>query len=303
MVQPHTPRHRRRRQLAAGLACLTVLAAACSDGESADAPTTTSNTRPAEPNALPAEPQEISFTSAEGVEMSGLYYPAAINPAPVVVLFHWAYGDRSDWHVIAPWLQNRGLANPFPITSHSSLNDRSWFPIPGPQPTYGVFIASYRGCSPHPDGCPNWTPDQWLADSHAIITAAASLPGVDADRIVTMGAGIGADGATLSCAAWNETHPGACDGVLALAPGSYLGEPFGEAVAALGAADEPVPVWCMSTFPQQVGLCDAPGADTNPGFRSIDVMGDTEPGHLLVPAADPSPLQLLLDLLAEVAPV
>ena len=49
--------------------------------------------------------------------LKGYYYPSASDqPAPLVVLMHWVMGDMSDWYEIAPWLQNRGLENPFRVS-------------------------------------------------------------------------------------------------------------------------------------------------------------------------------------------
>lgn len=43
--------------------------------------------------ALPAAPQEVTITTEDGRALAGLYYPAKVNPAPIVVLMHWAGGD------------------------------------------------------------------------------------------------------------------------------------------------------------------------------------------------------------------
>ncbi len=59
------------------------------------------------PVALPAEPQRVEFQAEDGKKLVGYYYPAAVNPAPAVILMHWAGGDERDWLAIAPWLQNR----------------------------------------------------------------------------------------------------------------------------------------------------------------------------------------------------
>ena len=63
---------------------------------------------------LPPEPQEITFQASDGQTLRGYYYPAAVNPAPLVVFMHWMGGDMSDWYKIAVWVHNRGLKNPFP---------------------------------------------------------------------------------------------------------------------------------------------------------------------------------------------
>ncbi|MRR32377.1 hypothetical protein EG834_19090 [bacterium] len=55
----------------------------------------------AKPAPLSMEPQEVTFTNAAGVSITGLYYPAAVNPAPLGVLMHWSNGDMSDWYEVA----------------------------------------------------------------------------------------------------------------------------------------------------------------------------------------------------------
>jgi len=56
---------------------------------------------------LPAIPQAVTFQASDGQELHGLYYPAKLNPAPLVVLVHWVRSDQSDWIDVALWLQAR----------------------------------------------------------------------------------------------------------------------------------------------------------------------------------------------------
>lgn len=281
-----------------------LLLGACSGGDDSTsttvAPTTT---RVAEPGAFPADPVDVTFASADGAQLQGKYYPAAANPAPLVVLYHWEMGDMEDWYEVANWLQNRGTHNQIPTFSHTPFLDGRWFPTMPAAPTYNVFIATFQGCSPHPDGCPNWTPDKWLADAQGILQQASGMPGVDADRIITIGAGIGADAAVDACSWWNDTHPAACDGAFTLSPGSYLGKSFGATVAGLGDGSPVVPVWCVTDGRLQSGLCDAPGVENNSAYRKVDVDGATPAAGLLVPEADPNPLDLLIEFLALTVPM
>lgn len=293
----------RSRLLPALLVAPALLLAACSGDDAAPATVAPTTTRAAGPGAYPADPVEVTFASADGAQLQGLFYPAALNPAPLVVLFHWEMGDMEDWFEVANWLQNRGTHNQIPTFSHTPFQDGRWFPAMPPEPTYNVFIATFQGCSPHPDGCSNWTPDKWLADAHGILQQAAGMPGVDADRIVTLGAGIGADAAVDACVWWNGDHPAACDGSFTLSPGSYLGESFGGTVADLGAASPAVPVWCVTDGRVQSGLCDAPGVEANTAYRKVDVSDATPGAGLLVPEADPNPLDLLIEFLALTVPM
>ncbi len=60
---------------------------------------------------LPPEPQRVEFQAEDGEPIVGIYYPAAINPAPLVVLHHWARGDKYNWlkNGMVQWLTNRGM--------------------------------------------------------------------------------------------------------------------------------------------------------------------------------------------------
>ena len=59
-------------------------------------------------NPLPADPIRVEFKTEDDVTLVGYYYPAAITPAPVVVLMHWMEGDQTDWIKVGmvSWLQN-----------------------------------------------------------------------------------------------------------------------------------------------------------------------------------------------------
>lgn len=279
------------------------MVAACSNGGSSNS-TTISAGVPAGPHALPADPISITFDSTDGTPLSGYYYPAATNPAPVVVLMHWELGDMSDWYQIAPWLQHRGVTNTFPYTAHSPWEDPSWFPALPDGASYGVFVFGFRGCTSGTGhgGCTDWTPDGWLADARAALQQATTLTGADPTRVVAVGAGIGADGATGACQWLNQQQPGACRGAMALSPGSYLQESFGTNVHALGASSPPVPVWCLASSPQETGLCDAPGAADNTAYRAVAVSGGSHAMGMVDPGASPSALQSLLDFLTATVP-
>jgi dienelactone hydrolase len=188
---------------------------------------------------LPAEPQRIEFESEDGALLVGMYYPAAVNPAPVVVLMHWAGGNKNDWIYVgmAAWLQNRGLEipaapgvmpfdTPFPFT-----------PLPANQ-SYGVFLFDFRSFG---ESAPsNLSFSQlallWEADARAAYAKARTLPGVDPDQVAGIGASIGADAVVDACGE-------GCLGALSLGPGSYLNVPYQEAVTRVDEAGKPV--WCV----------------------------------------------------------
>ena len=260
-----------------------------------DTPTPTATPTPSGPSP---EPQEVTFQAADGQQLSGLYYPAAVSPAPLVVLMHWVNGNMSDWYEVAVWLQNRGQANPFPNPGDAPWWDPSWFPPVPADRSYGVFIFSFRNCEPNPHGCANWEPEGWLLDAQAAMLTASELEGVDRQKIVAIGSSIGADGAVDGCFWLNEQEPGFCQGALSLSPGDYLGIAYADAVRRLE-EEEPVRVaWCLygaEDVPSQLACQSAAGEQ----YKAYEFPGDAHGNGLLSPGFDPLPMQLILDFLEQ----
>ena len=250
---------------------------------------------PVDSNALPPEPQEVTFQASDGQAHTGYYYPAAVNPAPVVVLMHWAGGDMSDWYEIAPWLQNRGLANPFPNPGDDPWWDPSWFPPIPEGASYGVFIFSFRGYEPSGG---NGSPEGWLLDAQAAMQTAATLEGVDPTQIAAIGSSIGADGAPDACAWMNEQTPGSCQGALSLSPGGYLNIPYPVPVQTLGENQPPVAAWCLASE-NEIGICESAQVVGNPAYQIFMIPGGQHGNMLLRPNLDPLPMQIILDFLVE----
>jgi len=127
------------------------------------------------------------------------------------------------------------------------------------------------------------------------VEAASKLEGVDKDRIVAVGASIGADGAVEGCSWLNEHHEGTCLGALALSPGSYLTVPFQESAQALLEEDPPRAVWCL------YGRADAAARETCqavPGANLIDHRRIKPHGfELFDPELSPTGFDVLLDFL------
>ncbi|PKN97023.1 MAG: hypothetical protein CVU42_17545 [Chloroflexi bacterium HGW-Chloroflexi-4] len=174
---------------------------------------------------LTPDPQPITFTTEDGTVLHGYYYPAAVNPAPLVVMMHWAGDDMSAWYEVAVWLQNRGMKNPFNNPGDPQQFrwwDPTWFPEVPAGDSYGVFIFTFRGCNSFATGCVKFDSTGWLMDAEAAMMTARNLDGVDANKIVAIGSSVGGDGAADGCLYLNNQHPGACQGVLSLSPDSYL---------------------------------------------------------------------------------
>ena len=189
--------------------------------------------------ALPAEAQRIEFASEDGAKLVGMYYPAAVNPAPVVVLMHWARGDKNDWIYVgmAAWLQNRGQETPPAPGSMPFDTPFPFTPLPADL-SFGVFLFDFRSFG---ESAPSSLPFSqlgplWEADARAAYAQARALPGADPDQVAGIGASIGADAVVDACGE-------GCLGALSLGPGSYLNIPYQEAVSKVDEAGKPV--WCV----------------------------------------------------------
>lgn len=245
----------------------------------------------ATPSPLPPEPQDITFEAGDGQPLEGKYYPAATDPAPVVVLMHWYPGDQNEWAEIAHWLQNRGLHGE---GDGVPWRDPAWFPEMPADSSLAVFTFTFRGCA---GGCQEPDPGGWLLDARAAMEQAAALPGVDANRVVSVGASIGGDGAVAGCA-WLVAGDGAdCLGALSLSPGGYLIDSYGGMVQQLGQANPPRQAWCFyDENEESAQVCTSLSGEH---FRTQGWSGGHLHGlHLLNPNAVPNPLNLLIEFLA-----
>ena len=250
------------------------------------------------PAILPPEPQQITFQASDGQALSGYYYPAAVESAPLVVLMHWVNGNQSDWHEIAVWLQNRGQANPFPNPANRPWWDPAWFPKIPNGVSYGVFVFSFRDCQPFSTGCAGWQPQAWLLDAQAALQTALTLEGIDPTRVAAIGSSIGADGAADACAWLAEQQPGTCRGALSLSPGGFLNLSYSDVVKQMGENQPPLAAWCL-VDENEISVCNSAANQGNPAFRAVEIPGAGHGNELLTPDLEPLPLQLILDFLAE----
>jgi len=252
-------------------------------------PTETPTPEP-ELEPLPAEPQEIQFEAEDGQALNGLYYPAAVNPAPTIVLMHWAPGDQHDWVEIAYWLQNRALGGQTADPPAPWL-DPSWFPAMFEDQSFAVFTFTFRGCK---GGCSSFARDLWLLDAQAAMETAAALEGVDPGRMLTIGASIGSDGAPDGCYLHNEVYPHQCLGALSLSPGGYLTVPYADAVASLEGEEPPKPVWCFYATGDGASALACQSAEGD-HYQTFEYEGRMHGMDLIDPNVEPDVLQLILD--------
>ena len=245
------------------------------------------------PSNLPPEPQPVSFSAQDGQTLQGKFYPASLEGAPVIVLMHWYPGDQDEWTEIAFWLQNRGLTGD---QNGVPWKDPSWFPSLAPDASYNILTFTFRNCEGR---CNAPEPDNWLLDARASLEYARSLEGVDLDRVIAIGASIGADGAIDSCAAVLETDPDACLGVLSLSPGNYFGLSYPDMVTALGANDPPRPAWCLFDKNDADSMVCTQASGGN-YYQESWSDGNLHGMHLITPNLDPKPLERILEFLDHV---
>jgi len=267
-----------------------------------EAPTAAPTSAPAmDVNALPPDPRIVTITTDDNFTLSGYYYPAAYDNAPVVVLMHWMMGDKADWNEVAVWLQNRGMKNPFENPGDPAKFrwwDPTWFPAVPADQSYAVLTFSFRDCQPFQQGCQAIHKAGWVQDALAALKFARELEGVDATRVAAIGSSIGADGAADSCQLLNKEFPGTCKGAFSLSPGDYLDVSYVNTIQQLGRSDPPTAAWCVAD-PGEFAICQSAEGAGNTAYQDFSITDGDHGNMLLSPDLDPLPMQLILDFLDE----
>jgi len=242
------------------------------------------------PIILPPDPIKVAFSAADGQELEGTFFPGVSDASPLVVLMHWARSDQYDWYEIAAWLQNRGY-HPSGGTADYPWRDASWYPDIPEGLSFAVFTFTFRNCQ---GGCQSFLRDKWLLDAQAAMDTAREQPGVDAHKVVAVGASIGADGSADSCLWLNEKMPDTCQGAFSISPGDYLTQSFIDTAVNLGSQK---PVWCLyGKEDQESNRVCAPTKSNY--YRPIEYDNDLHGMMLIQPQSDPNVLELLLEFLS-----
>jgi len=230
----------------------------------------------AEPTAAPLGPQRVTFNLADGTEIVGTFYPPSLAPAPGVLLAHQRGMDRRAWEPLIQGLQGQ-LSR-----SASTAGDS--------KPNYAVFAIDLPG---HGESGGQWTDAGGLEATRLALQLFRAMGGVDSERMVIIGASIGADAAVDECKE-------GCVGAVSLSPGSFLGVDYNTALAALGDR----PVLCVASKE------DGPSAATCEGGKSVGLKnyqvqiydGALHGNYLILQNAEvgpaPQPLPLILEWLA-----
>jgi len=220
---------------------------------------------------------------------------------------HWALGDQRDWLAIAPWMQNR----PDELTDVPDWNaaigadcgeqmvgpwlDASWFPSMPEAVSLAVFTFDFRDFCESESGTNSRS--EWALDAKAAFATVSELHGVNPNKIVAIGASIGADGAVDGCLLHNK-ESSTCLGGMSLSPGNYLNMLYTDVVAELDGAEPPVPVWCLAADGDTVSS-DACRSAYGNQYRMYIYEGDAHGVMLLVPGHDQDPMVLIQDFLEE----
>ena len=244
--------------------------------------------------SLATEGQPMTFTASDDTQLEGVYYPAEKAGAPLIILMHWAPGDQTDYVEIAYWLQNQGLGGKSENPDNLAWLDSSWFPEIEADKSYAVFTFNFRNCA---GGCQSFMREEWLDDAQSAVDFAYELEGIDQQRVLLVGASIGADGAADGCLYLNDVHPDSCQGAFSISPGDYLTQSYADTVAGLGEATEVVPAWCLyaPSDVESAGICGTLEADNYTPYQ----IGDGHGMQLVQPEVQPNPLDLLLAFIAE----
>jgi hypothetical protein len=267
-------------------------------------PVSTEPPAPSKPlSGLDANPQRVEFQAEDGTNLIGYYYPSKYADAPIVILMHWAGGDLTDWCEIAPWLQNRADENPvkpercanagagLPASISATWLDPSWFPLMSADASLAVFAFDFRDYGESEKG--GSSNSDWAKDAKAAFVTAAGLEGVDATRMASLGASIGADGAPDGCLLYNQEAGSGCVGALSLSPGNFLGIDFAATVIELA----PNPVWCL-TADGDVGSFPTCNEASGEHYREVIYAGtDLHGMRLIAPNLEPQPMILIQDFL------
>lgn len=228
-------------------------------------PETIEPTEASTESARSTEPQRVEFESQDGTALVGSYFPAAAESAPGLLLIHQHGANREAWQPLTDALAGADyaiLAIDLPGHGESGGSDRS-----------GVQHTAIRSAL------------KYLQE----------LDGVEADRIVLIGASIGADGAADDCVE-------GCIGVISFSPGNFMGVKYIDALTAL--KDRDVAVLCLaakgdSPSPQ---TCEA-GESVGLSDYQFVIYDGADHGNALAAAADitpaPIPLERVKTWLAE----
>jgi len=157
-----------------------------------------------------------------------------------------------------------------------------------------VFTFTFRTGE---NGCSDLLSTEWLMDAEAAIHKAASMPGVDATKIIPIGTSIGADAAVDVCEIIAPQSSLRCAGAISLSPGSYLNMDYQQTVQEL--VNLGVPVRCFASEE------DAPSAAACQSVKADGFTASVDPGaahgiHMVDPKQKTNVLWEIYNFLATI---
>ena len=163
--------------------------------------------------------------------------------------------------------------------------------------SFNVFFFDVRGfCESQPM---IGSREDAVLDAKAAFAEVSLMETTDPNRIVAIGASIGADGAPDGCLLHNQ-ESNTCLGAFSLSPGSYLGMTYADVIRDLDGSDVPpaVPVWCLTAEEdgQSFGTCESASGAL---YQKFLFPGSDHGMMLVTPSTDPNPLVLIQDFLEE----
>ncbi len=179
--------------------------------------------------------QRVTFKAEDGRELVGYFYPAWKANAPIVVLMH-EYGNRqSTWDesAIIPWMQNWGAQD---ASGQEYVYAGGRLPTMPKDLSFAVLTFDFRG---HGESLPNLLMSElndkapFILDARAAYAFAQTLPGVDPNHVIGIGASIGADAVVDACGE-------ICAGAFSVSPGNWLGVDYAKAAQPILARGRPV---------------------------------------------------------------
>lgn len=173
--------------------------------------------------------EEVTFGTEDGVTIAALYYPPEVGPAPGVLLFHQRGESKEVWEPLINQL----------------LSVR---------PDLALMAIDFPG---HGESDGPYSDDIALSTARDALSVFRGFEGVNANRIVIIGASIGAD------AAVDECFDG-CVGAVTVSPGGWLGIPYNEALEAMRSSNDR-PILCIASED------DAPSPETCVGGQEVEL--------------------------------
>lgn len=180
-----------------------------------------------EVQAEPPEPRRVEFQSEDGIPLVGVYYPPASAPAPGVLLLHQNRASKEHWVPLIEALRAPSM------------------------PTYAIFAIDFPG---HGESGGSLSDAAALAAARTALSEFRTFDGVDANRVILIGASFGADAAVDVCGE-------GCIGAVSVSPGGWLGIPYQEALTALREQQDP-PVLCIASQQDEPSPSTCKGGET-----------------------------------------